>query len=128
MYAARKHSAEWGAEAEQIAAQMLAAKGYAIRERNWRPLQGHVEIDIIASKNDEIIFVEVKARSTPGVDPVEAVDKNKISKVVKAARSYLATIPYEVSYRFDIIAFSGIPTNYTVEHIEDAFLPPLTTR
>lgn len=124
----RTITADWGAQAEEIAAQTLMTQGYTIRERNWRPARSHVEIDIIASKADEIVFVEVKARSTPGVDPAQAVDDKKIRNLVKAARRYLTTVPYDVSYRFDIMAFAGSPQNYTMEHMEDAFLPPLTSR
>lgn len=119
---------KWGELAEKLAADILIRKGYAIRELNWRPMASHLEVDIIASRGDEIVFVEVKARSTEGVNAADAVDDKKIRRLVRAARSYLAAIPYDVSYRFDIIAFTGTPQNYTVEHIEDAFLPPLTSR
>ena len=47
----------WG---EDYAADFLAAQGYRIVERNWR--FGHHDIDIIASKGNEIVFVEVKTR------------------------------------------------------------------
>ena len=47
---------------EQIACSYLKNEGYTIIERNFRCKIG--EIDIIAWKNNEIIFIEVKTRSS----------------------------------------------------------------
>ena len=33
----------WGQVAEQLASEYLMAKGYTIRERNWRPKGSHLE-------------------------------------------------------------------------------------
>ena len=48
--------------------------------------------------------------------------------MVRAANTYVTTfdIPHEV--QFDIITIVGTPDNYTLEHIPDAFMAPLTTR
>lgn len=111
---------KWG---EGIAVEILTAAGYAIRETNWR--LSHYEIDIIATKGDRMIFVEVKTRSSDFVDPVDAVDKRKMAFMVRSANAYMQhyDLPYEV--QFDIIAITGTQENYTVEHIPDAFYPPL---
>lgn len=111
--------------AEQIASDWLLARGYTIRERNWRPSTGHKEIDIIAQIDDDIVFVEVKARSGEGVDPVDAVDLKKIRNLVNAADRYLSGIEYPVNYRFDIMTLSGSPADYRIDHYPDAFLAPL---
>ena len=47
---------------EQEAAKILNKKGYRIIETNWR--MGHLEVDLIAENKKDIIFVEVKARTT----------------------------------------------------------------
>lgn len=117
---------EWGRKAEEIAAEYLAGQGYVVRERNWRPRGAHVEVDIISQKDDTIIFVEVKARSGEYDDPADAVDERKIRLLVRAAESYLRMLPDDFEYRFDIITVSGNASSWTLDHIPDAFLPPLS--
>lgn len=116
---------QWG---EQIAADLLVTKGYAIVERNWRA--GNMELDIVAMKGSRIVFVEVKTRSTDFVDPADAVDRRRMMRMVRAAHSYVRSreIPHEV--QFDVIIIVGNPESGAtprVEHIADAFLPPLRT-
>ena len=50
-----------GNKGEDLAAEMLAEKGYVIISANWR--DKHKEIDIIAMDDDTLVFVEVKTRS-----------------------------------------------------------------
>lgn len=116
---------KWG---EQLAVDLLVTKGYAIVERNWRA--GNLELDIIAIKGSRIVFVEVKTRSTDFVDPAAAVDRRRIMRLVRAADSYIHAnnIPHEA--QFDIILIVGspdLPETPQIEHIPDAFLPPLHT-
>lgn len=115
-----------GAWGEELACEKLITLGYAICERNKRI--GHYELDIIAMKGNRIVFVEVKTRTNPNSDPLEAIDSKKIARMTRAANAYVIAydIPHEV--QFDIIAISGTPDNYTLEHIPDAFTAPLTTR
>ncbi len=113
----------WG---EELACEKLITLGYTICERNFRI--GHYELDIIATKGNRIIFVEVKTRTNPNHDPLEAIDNKKITRMVRAANAFVIThnIPHEV--QFDIITISGTPDKYTLEHISDAFTAPLSTR
>ena len=116
---------KWG---EQLAVDLLVTKGYAIVERNWRA--GNLEVDIVAMKDNRIVFVEVKTRSSEFVDPLDAIDRRRVSRIVKAANSYVKAynIPHEV--QFDVIIIIGTPESGNmpqVEHIPDAFLPPLRT-
>lgn len=116
---------KWG---EQLAVDMLVTKGYAIAERNWRT--GDMEIDIVAMKGARIVFVEVKTRSENGFDPADAVDRRRMMRMVRAADSYVRShgIPHEV--QFDVVFVVGSPLGDVpprIEHIEDAFLPPLRT-
>lgn len=116
-----------GREAERLAADYLVSKGYAVREMNWRPHPAHYEVDIIAQKGNEIVFVEVKARSNP--DPqaaIDAVDLRKQRFIAKAADTYLRMQPYMFYYRFDIIVVTGEGPDSSIHHIEDAFMPPLS--
>lgn len=118
---------EWGGKAEQIAAEYLISEGYVIRERNWR-IGNHIEIDIIAEKDGYIAFVEVKARRGNVVTADEAVDEKKIKKMVTGGNAYLRTLPHLFKYRLDVITVTGDPENYSVRHLPDAFLPPLSSR
>ena len=54
-----------GNSGEDKAADFLSAQGYQIVERNWRTRRG--EIDIIAYKDDILVFAEVK--TLPSGDP-----------------------------------------------------------
>src|SRR3954468_19512580 len=49
-----------GAAGEQAAAEMLAALGYEILERNFRTRYG--ELDIVAADRDSLVFCEVRSR------------------------------------------------------------------
>lgn len=124
----KQKALKWGHEAEEIVANMLITKGFTIRERNWRPSVNHSEIDIIAQKDNTIIFVEVKARTDKDIDPTQAITPDKIKKLVRGANTYLRMQEYEYFYRFDVAAVNGTPEDYTLDYLEDAFLPPLISR
>lgn len=119
---------QWGIQAEKIVAEWLITRGYTVRERNWRPSVNHSEIDIIAQKDDTIVFVEVKARKDMETDPLEAVNADKIKKVVRGANVYLRMQEQDFCYRFDVAAVNGTPDDYKLVYMEDAFLPPLMSR
>ena len=115
---------EFGQISEDRAAAYLMARGYTIRDRNWRV--GHKEIDIIAQKDGVIVFIEVKARKSDRYgDAIEAVNDQKIRKLVTAAHAYVRYHRIDLPTRFDIISITGEPGRQTVEHIEEAFYPPL---
>lgn len=113
---------EWGAFAEHQAAEHLRLQGYVIRETNYR--LNHIEIDIIAEKGNEIVFVEVKARSGEAEDPEDAVDSKKRSKMIRGADIYLRNLDHDYYWRFDIITLTGTPDKYILCHYPDAFYPP----
>lgn len=119
---------EWGHVAESIIADWLRAKGYTIREQNWRPLTSRSEIDLIAQKGDTLAFVEVKARSDSDLDPAEAITPDKIRKVARGANAYLCLQPLDFFFRFDVATVTGSPDDYVIDYLEDAFLPPLQSR
>lgn len=111
---------KWG---EQVVYEYLLVQGYTMVERDTR--QGHFEIDLIATKGNRIIFIEVKTRSDLKVDPVQSINSRKIGRICAAANSYVKQhkLPHEV--QFDIVIVIGNPDNYTIEHIPDAFIAPM---
>ena len=104
---------------EKIATNYLISKGANILENNYKLKFG--EIDIIASLNKELVFVEVKARSNINFGyPSEAVNYKKQMKIKNVAKYYILKNKLEkVSVRFDVIEVY-LKSN-EINHIEDAF-------
>ena len=128
----RESKDNYGKRCEEAAVEYLLLHGYQIRERNWRPEHTHLEVDIICTKGEEMIFVEVKARMDAGADPVAAVDMKKRRNIARAADIYLRLTELPFTYRFDIIGVKGNPDDASctpeIEHIPDAYLSPLVSR
>ena len=119
-----KIKSEYGRWAEQKAVDHLLVEGYLIRERNWRPGTSHKEVDIIAQRDDVMVFIEVKARKDGRYDPLESVTSAKMRNMVRVADSYLRSVAEDYSFRFDIIIISGAGEEcFELEHLEDAFIP-----
>lgn len=111
-----------GARGEQLACAHLAARGFAILERNFRTRFG--EIDIVARDGPVTVFVEVKERSgaTHG-GGLDAVTPAKRRRVVLAARLYAMRHGLsETPLRFDVVTIDGDPTQRpAVHHCPGAF-------
>jgi putative endonuclease len=115
------HNQQFGKLGEDIAAEYLEKKGYKILSRNYRC--GRVELDIICEVNKEIVFVEVKTRTSDMMAyPEQAVGKSKQRNIRLAAENFLEENQITASARFDIVAVV-IGEKFEVEHIEDAFYP-----
>lgn len=113
----------WG---EDAATEFLVKKGYDIVERNWR--LNHLEIDIIARYRQRIIFVEVKTRSRKeNADPQILVSRQKLSNLCSCAKAYMKRYNLNFEVQFDIIIITGIPGNYEIEFLPDAYFPPMKT-
>lgn len=115
-----KHN-ETGIKGEQIAQNFLQKKGYNILYTNW--CFGKKEVDLIAEKNNLLIFIEVKTRSNSLFGyPEEAVNARKIGYLKEAATEFIDTNPQYKRVQFDIISIllSG-ETIKEILHFEDAF-------
>lgn len=106
-----------GKEKEQMAEKYLKNNGFKIIEKNYAKRSG--EIDIIAKKEDFIIFVEVRSLKEGEIDPIETVSAKKREKIIKTARIFLMERPEfeKCSIRFDFIGILGDK----ITHIENAF-------
>ena len=113
---------ETGDEGEQIAVKWLLNQEYVILERNYRFKRD--EVDIIASKDDLIIFIEVKTRSNNYLgEPEEAVSISKQKRIIKVANHYMMDNDLENEARFDIFGIILNKTTKNIHHIEGAFTP-----
>lgn len=113
-----------GKEGEDEAAAYLVRHGYDILQRNWRYRK--LELDIIAQKDGQLIIVEVKTRRNEEFGkPDEAVTYRKIRRIVSATDVYLKRFDIDYPVRFDVISIVGDKAPFQIEHIQQAFLPPV---
>lgn len=116
-----------GKTGEERAAEYLISKGYIIRDINWR--SGKMELDIVAYRDKTLVVVEVKTRkNNEFLRPEEAVTLRKIKNIIQATDAYIRMFDIPFDIRFDIITLVGENEDFQIEHIEDAFLPPLNCR
>lgn len=115
-----------GAVGENSAANFLIKNKYEIINRNYKTKFG--EIDIIASNNEYIIFVEVKARTgTQYGLPCQAVNFKKQNVIGRVASMYLAQNKLSnQSCRFDVIEVLVENGKTSINHIKDAFQPQVS--
>jgi len=115
---------EIGDIAEGLAQKHLLKLGYKIKETNW--YHGHLELDIIAEDNNELVIVEVKSRNGIRYEhPSEAVTNSKIKRIVEAADAYILEKDIDLETRFDVITVIFIQQKYELEHFKDSFYPTL---
>ena len=120
---------EIGNFGEDAAVKYLKKKHYKILERNYTA--GKLELDIIAKKRKEIVFIEVKTRSVISLDNMpygraaDAVDLEKRQNTVSAAYAYMKKNPNNLNMRIDVIEVyldknSERPKILTINHFENA--------
>lgn len=110
-----------GKKGEQLATDFLVQNSYTILEKNFRYLKA--EVDIIAQKENTIIAVEVKTRTSDFFgNPQDFVNPKKIKLLVAAMDYYVIQKDVDAEVRFDIIAILSNSKETRIEHIEDAFL------
>lgn len=117
----KKELGKWG---EDQSYQYLIDNGYRIVYQNYRCPLG--EIDIVASKDSQLIFVEVKTRrSTSFGTPAEAVNYRKQMKYHKTALHFInESKSHNSSYRFDIMEVVVKQNDtFDINHIINAFQP-----
>lgn len=107
---------------EEMASMILIEEGYEIIERNYKCPLG--EVDIIASKGNEVLFVEVKTRKSITMGrPAEAVTRKKKVHIINTANAYIKSIAADnrlfnlkekLNYRFNVMEIM-------INNIENAF-------
>lgn len=101
-----KNTYIFGKESEDLAVDFLTDNKVKIIDRNYRTRFG--ELDIIAKDGKEIIFLEVKAKSTSRFGkPYEMVTERKKKKLISTAKIYLLENRFDINktdWRIDIIS------------------------
>lgn len=115
---------ELGKEGEEAAVLHLEEKGYRILHRNWHA--GQKELDIVALHQGELVVVEVKTRRNKLYgSPADAVTERKIRRIVSSTDAYIRKFAIDLPVRFDVITVTGWEAPFEIEHIEEAFYPPI---
>lgn len=111
-----------GTHGEELVVNWLQNNNYKIEARNYR--KKFAEIDIIATKQDLVVFVEVKARNEPYLGDClsEVVNYSKQKKIILAAKDYIARCRFmNKVYRFDVALVEKINSKFQIKYIENAF-------
>ncbi len=111
-----------GKKGEKLTTQLYQEQGYIILDTNYRFEKN--EIDIVAFNLQELVFIEVKTRSSEEwIFPEAAVNKEKQKRIKIAAQSYLYEKKMETCpCRFDVVSII-FRTNeeYQIKQFVDAF-------
>ena len=105
MTKSRQAIGKWG---ETLAADFLKDKGYIIIERNYRTPYG--EIDLVAHDGDDLVFVEVKTRTSDAFGfPEESITLHKQEHLISAAHAFLQSLSNPpIIWRIDVIAIRKV--------------------
>jgi putative endonuclease len=116
----RREALEFGKIGEQMTAKYLTDKGYIILEHNYR--RGHLEIDLIALDEDELVIVEVKSRAYDNIlQPEDAVDHKKRQALIRLANEYVKTHNRKENVRFDIVTVVSKADGAEIKHLKNAY-------
>lgn len=93
-----------GIRGEKLAKDFLKKRGYRILETNYRCPEG--EIDIIAKDKDDLVFIEVRTKTSLEFgSPEESITLTKKERLrTTAARYRQAHNDLPLSWRIDVVA------------------------
>ncbi len=110
-----------GKTGESLALIWFEEKGYFIMHKNWR--HKNLEVDIIASKNNMLHFIEVKATTTLLYGhPEDKISEKKIKNLINASEEFLFQNPQWQRIQFDVLSITMLkdkPVEYFL--IEDVY-------
>ncbi len=106
---------ERGQQGEDLAANFLIAKGYAIVERNVRSPYG--EIDVVCRERGILVLVEVRYRTSATFGrPEETVVGQKLTHMQRSAEWYVTQAHHTGDYRIDVV---GVAQDGHITHLQD---------
>lgn len=94
----------FGFDSEELAAKFLIKNKYEILHRNFHSRYG--EIDIIASKDKILHFIEVKS-SMKGYEVEYRITNDKIYKIIKTINFFLLKYQLDLDYQIDLICIKN---------------------
>ena len=93
---------ETGRMGEAIAKKYLENNGYRLVEQNYRTR--YAEIDLIAYDKDVLVFIEVRTKVGEQFGtPEETINKNKINRLIRNAKAYIAIKNCQKECRIDAL-------------------------
>lgn len=111
-----------GKKGEKQAICYLKNQGYTIFDTNWR--FQHLELDIIALKENTLCFVEVKTRRNKLYgEPYQALTKIKQKNIICAANQYIQINNIDYDIRFDLITIISSTAEAELIHYKNVFIP-----
>jgi len=113
-----------GEKGEELAVDFLKNLNYKIISTNWR--ERKFEIDIIAVDQNELVFVEVKTRSSDTfANPEEAVTLKKQKHLIDGADCYIQQNEIDLECRFDVVSIILNSNQKEINHFKGAFYPEI---
>lgn len=103
----KQRNRAFGAAGEKLALEFLRQKDYVIKARNWRCQKPRGEIDLIATKDGVLIFVEVKTISPSNFAlPEDHFTTTKMRQISRLAFAYLNQVlkSQATPFQIDLIA------------------------
>ena len=116
-----KSTLQMGHLGERVALNYLLNKKYVLIEKNWRHFKK--EIDIILRYKQNIVFVEVKLRSTlfSSMNYILSVEQEK--RLLEAMDCYIKEKKIDLEPRFDLIFVSNFKEKQKINHFP-SFIQP----
>ncbi|MBQ7686758.1 MAG: YraN family protein [Bacteroidaceae bacterium] len=116
-----------GQNGEELAADYLMKQGYRILHRNWNLHKG-CELDIVATKDNQLHFIEVKTRSRVSDvygRPEQAINDAKLRNIVRAIYRYQNIYHLDMDMHIDAIGVVyHSEQDYTINFMPDiAYMP-----
>lgn len=112
-------STETGRKAEVAARVYLEMRGFKIIEQNWR--RPRCEIDIVASKDGALHFVEVKyRRNNEQGGGLEAITASKLKQMQRSAWLYVDEAKWYGDYVLSVVEMAG-PDFAVISFVENVF-------
>lgn len=113
---------ELGKKGETYACEYLQSKGFNILEVNWRYRRN--EIDIVAENEHNILFVEVKTRSSVlWGQPEMFLSQAQIDRIQTAVNFYIQGNNISKEPRVDVLALVSVNESFELKHFEDVIVP-----
>ncbi len=106
---------------EALALDWFEEREYTILHTNWR--HKNLEVDVIASKNNMLHFIEVKAITTLQYGhPEDKISPKKIQNLINASEEFLYQYPQWQRIQFDVLSITMLKDKL-VEYflIEDVY-------